>query len=182
MNPETGAALIQAGAISVMALSAVGSGLGAGTAGSAAVGAWKRCYIQKKPAPFQLVVFVGAPLSQTIYGMIVMLLMNGKAQNVIAAAQAATAAAAQNSSDATSLLATATAMAANWPFFFVGGIVAGIGMGISAWMQGVASAGCCDAFAETNTGFTNNLTILGIVETVALFVMVFTIIMLLSIH
>lgn len=36
----------------------------------AAIGAWKRAYLQNKAAPFSLVAFVGAPLTQTIYGMI----------------------------------------------------------------------------------------------------------------
>lgn len=60
------------GAILVLALSAVGSGLGAGMAGMAALGAWKKNFMQNKPAQFMLVVFVAAPLTQTVYGMIVM--------------------------------------------------------------------------------------------------------------
>ncbi|HOT03637.1 MAG TPA: hypothetical protein PK069_05610 [Methanolinea sp.] len=55
-----------------LALAAFGSAAGAGTAGMAAIGAWKKNYIQNKPAAFMLVAFVGAPLTQTIYGMIVM--------------------------------------------------------------------------------------------------------------
>ena len=55
-----------------MALSAVGSGIGAGVAGMAAIGAWKKCFAQNKPAPFMLVAFVGAPLTQTVYGFILM--------------------------------------------------------------------------------------------------------------
>lgn len=68
--------------------------------------------------------------------------------------------------------------AVKWPFMLVGGLVAGLAMGASAWMQGRAGAGACDAFAETGEGFTNNLMVLGIIETVALFVMVFTLILL----
>ncbi len=60
------------GAILVLALSAVGSGWGAGLAGMAALGAWKKNFLQNKPAQFMLVVFVAAPLTQTVYGMIVM--------------------------------------------------------------------------------------------------------------
>ncbi len=60
------------GMASALGLSAVGSALGVGAAGPAAVGAWKKCFLQNKPAPFILAVFIGAPLSQTIYGMIVM--------------------------------------------------------------------------------------------------------------
>lgn len=141
-------ALSQAGAFSAIAFAAIGSGLGCGAGGSAAVGAWKKCYAQNKPAPFQLAVFAGAPLSQTIYGMILMFIINGKKD------------------------------VSNWPFFLVMGIIGGIGMGISAWMQGRAAAGSCDAFAETGKGFTNYLMALGIIETVAIFVMAFAIVML----
>ena len=59
------------GVAAVLALAAVGSALGTGIAGMAAIGAWKKCFAQNKAAPFMLTVFVGAPLSQTIYGMIV---------------------------------------------------------------------------------------------------------------
>ena len=68
-----GVALGKVGAALALALSAVGSSLGIGAAGQAAVGAWKKCYAQNKPAPFvQLVVCVGAPITQTFYGLIVM--------------------------------------------------------------------------------------------------------------
>ncbi len=60
------------GAILVLALSAVGSGWGAGIAGMAAIGAWKKNFAQNKAASFMMVVFVAAPLTQTVYGMIVM--------------------------------------------------------------------------------------------------------------
>ena len=45
-------------------------------------------------------------------------------------------------------------------------------MGASAWFQGKAGAAGSDALAETGQGFGNYLITLGIVETVALFVMV----------
>jgi V/A-type H+-transporting ATPase subunit K len=48
-------------------------------------------------------------------------------------------------------------------------------MGFSAWMQGRAGANAADAFAETGKGFGNYIIILGVIETVALFVMVFLI-------
>ena len=50
-------------------------------------------------------------------------------------------------------------------------IIGGIAMGFSAWYQGKAGAAGSDALAETGQGFGNYLTVLGIVETVALFVM-----------
>ena len=124
-----------------VSLAAYGSALGAGIAGMAAIGAWKRCYAQSKAAPFMLVAFVGAPLSQTIYGMILM----GK-------------------------IATA---AAGGNYYWGVGIFGGLAMGASAWMQGRAGAGAADALAETGKGFVNYLMVLGIIETVALFVMVF---------
>ncbi len=135
------------GAVTALALSAVGSALGTGAAGAASIGAWKKCYAQEKQAPFMLLTFIGAPLSQTIYGMILMFKMITSAQ-------------------------------AGMPWHgLVGiGIVAGLGMGMSAWMQGRAGAGGSDALAETGEGFTNYLAALGVIETVAIFVMVFAMI------
>ncbi|MCK5805459.1 MAG: V-type ATP synthase subunit K [Lentisphaeria bacterium] len=151
MEAATMQALTQAGAFSAIGFAAVGSALGTGAAGASAVGAWKKCYANGKPAPFQLAVFAGAPLSQTIYGMILMFLISAKAT---------------------------PETAAFWPAFLIMGIVSGLGMGFSAWMQGKAAAGACDAFAETGDGFTNYLMALGIIETVAIFVMAFAIVLL----
>ena len=126
---------------SVLAFSAMGSGLGAGVAAMAAVGAWKKAFSQNKAASFMLVAFVGAPLTQTIYGMILMNKMVELANKGFYA----------------------------WNI----GIFCGIAMGISAWMQGKAAAVACDAMGETGKGFGNYIVVLGIVETVALFVMAF---------
>ncbi len=130
------------GVAGALALAAAGSALGTGVAGMAAVGAWKKCFAMSKAAPFILTVFVGAPLSQTIYGMIV---MNSLINNVT-----------------------------QGDFFWGAGLLGGIAMGLSAWMQGKAGAAAADALAETGKGFGNYLIVLGIIETVALFVMVFT--------
>jgi V/A-type H+-transporting ATPase subunit K len=46
-------------------------------------------------------------------------------------------------------------------------------MGISAWYQGKAGASASDAFAETGKGFGNYIMVIGLIETVALFIMVF---------
>ena len=129
------------GAAAAICLAAVGSGLGTGAAGMSAVGAWKKCYAQSKAAPFLLLVFVGAPLTQTIYGLI---LMNNIAEAV-----------------------------SSGQFFWGIGILGGLAMGMSAWMQGKAGAGAADALAETGKGFVNYLIVLGIIESVALFVMAF---------
>jgi V/A-type H+-transporting ATPase subunit K len=129
---------------SALAFAAMGSALGSGTAGMAAVGAWKKAFVQNKPAPFLLVAFVGAPLTQTIYGLILM--------NALAA----------------------SAEAGSDPWLLIGaGLFGGMAMGMSAWFQGKAGAVASDALAETGKGFGNYLLVLGLVETVALFVMVF---------
>lgn len=125
-------------------LAACGSAFGTGVAGLAAIGAWKKAFSQNKIAPFILIAFVGAPLSQTIYGMIL--------RNAI--------------------------QAANLPaetFFHqvVIGIFSGLAMGLSAYFQGKAGARAADALAETGKGFGNYIMVLGVIETVALFVMVF---------
>jgi V/A-type H+/Na+-transporting ATPase subunit K len=126
-----------------LALAACGSAIGAGSAGMAAVGAWKKCFAQNKPAPFTLIAFVGAPLTQTIYGYI---LMNTLFQ---------------------------AAEGANSWLILGAGVFGGLAMGFSAAFQGKAAASASDALAETGKGFGQYIMVLGIVETVALFVMVF---------
>ncbi len=148
MEANTIIALSKAGGAAALGLAAVGSAIGAGLAGSAAIGAWKKCYAQSKSAPFILVTFIGAPLSQTIYGMILMGWMLDAAKDPA--------------------LATT-----GWAAMLIGGIFGGMGMGASAWFQGKAGAAGADALAETGQGFGNYLMTLGSVETVALFVLVF---------
>jgi V/A-type H+-transporting ATPase subunit K len=151
MDIQMMAALGKAGAAAALGLAATGSALGIGTAGMAAIGAWKKCYVQNKAAPFILITFVGAPLSQTIYGMILMNVMNGMAEAALAEGAAFL----------------------NWPAMLVAGFVGGLAMAASALFQGRAGAAGSDALAETGQGFGNYLMTLGVVETVALFVMVF---------
>ena len=55
-----------------MGIAAIGSVIGIGTAGQASIGSWKKCYLSNKAAPFSLTVFAGAPLTQTIYGFLLM--------------------------------------------------------------------------------------------------------------
>ena len=55
-----------------MGIAAIGSVIGIGIAGQASIGAWKKCYMVNKVAPFILTVFAGAPLTQTIYGFLLM--------------------------------------------------------------------------------------------------------------
>ncbi|HII76983.1 MAG TPA: V-type ATP synthase subunit K [Methanolinea sp.] len=126
----------------VLALSACGSAAGTGTAGMAAIGAWKKNYSQNKPAAFMLVAFVGAPLTQTIYGMIVMNQMSQLAMQGV--------------------------------FLWGIGGFCGAAMGLSAYFQGKCGACACDSMGETGKGFGNYMIVLGMVETVALLVMAFT--------
>ncbi|PIP19432.1 MAG: V-type ATP synthase subunit K [Candidatus Omnitrophica bacterium CG23_combo_of_CG06-09_8_20_14_all_41_10] len=130
----------------MLGLSALGSGAGAGVAGMAAIGAWKKNFSQNKSAPFLLVAMVGAPLTQTIYGNIVM---------------------------------TKMIELANQGHYLWGiGAFSGAAIGLSAYWQGKCAACACDAMGETGKGFGNYLAVLGITETVALLVMVFTLIIL----
>jgi len=130
------------GAACVLGLSAIGSGIGAGIAGQAAIGSWKRSYMGNRPASFLLVAFAGAPLTQTIYGFILMsrMLVSEKDPLLVLAA----------------------------------GIIGGAAMGMSAVVQGQCSAAGCDAYGETGKGFANYIMVVGLCETVALFVMAFT--------
>ena len=143
-----------AGAVMALGLSAAGSALGTGSAGSAAIGSWKKCYAQGKQAPFLLLSFVGAPLTQTLYGMILMFTMIARATAPV----------------------TDTVKAASGVALCLIGVFAGLGIGLSAFMQGRAAAAAADAQGETGQGFTNYLAAIGIVETVAIFTMVFALI------
>lgn len=133
-----------AGAVMALGLSAVGSAIGTGAAGSAAVGAWKKCYAQGRQAA-NLLPFVGAALTQTLYGMVLMFAIKGRA-------------AAEGASGLALCLV---------------GIFAGLGIGASAILQGRTAGAAADAYAETGKGFTNYFSAIGVIETVAIFVMVF---------
>ncbi len=146
------AALGKAGAAAAIGLAAYGSSVGTGVAGMAAIGAWKKCYLQNKAAPFILITFIGAPLSQTIYGMILMNIIVGKCDKAVAAGGDAFL---------------------NWPGMLAAGIFGGLGLMMSSIYQGKAGAAGCDALGETGKGFGNYLMTIGVVETVSLFVMVF---------
>ena len=150
MDPEMMFSLGLAGAATVLGIAAAGSALGTGAAGLAAVGVWKRCYAQDKPVPFILVTFIGAPLSQTIYGMILMNTMVRVATERAAAGDFV-----------------------GWPSLMAAGLFGGLGMAASAYAQGRVGAAAADALGDTGKGLGNYLMAIGIVETVALFVLVF---------
>lgn len=132
------------GAGVIMGLAAIGSAFGLGIAGQGAIGAWKRCYVNNKPAPFILTVFAGAPLTQTIYGFLTMQRMLTSQKD---------------------------------PWFLLGlGLASGLAMGASAIAQGQAGAAGSDALGETGKGFAQYIMVVGLCETVALFIMVFSMI------
>jgi V/A-type H+-transporting ATPase subunit K len=56
------------------------------------------------------------------------------------------------------------------------GIMSGAAIGYSAVAQGLCSAAGCDALGETGRGFGQYIIIVGLCETVALFVMAFTLV------
>ena len=134
------------GAAVCMGIAAIGSAIGIGIAGQGAIGAWKRCYINNKPAPFILTVFAGAPLTQTIYGF---LLMSLKLTDL----------GKENPGMALGL-----------------GIASGLAMCFSAIAQGKAGAAGSDALGETGKGFAQYIMVVGLCESVALFAMVFSLI------
>lgn len=132
------------GAAVCMGIAAIGSAIGIGFAGQGAIGAWKRCYVNNKPAPFILTVFAGAPLTQTIYGFLLMQQMVNSTKD---------------------------------PAFLLGlGFASGLAMCFSAIAQGKAGAAGSDALGETGKGFAQYIMVVGLCETVALFAMVFSMI------
>lgn len=132
-----------------LGLSAVGSAFGAGFAAQASVGAWKKCYANGKSAPFIMVAFSGAPLTQTIYGFLLMNFI----RNAMAGGASASLA------------------------MFVG-IFGGLAIGMSAFFQGKVAAASADALGETGKGTANYFIVIGIIETVALFTLIFCLLLL----
>jgi len=128
-----------------LTLAAIGSAWGAMVAGQAAIGAWKKLLLNNKPAGmFPMLGFVAAPLSQTFYGMIL--------RNAIQKA----------------------AMAPEtYGYQMIIGGFGGLALGLSAWWQGCAGASAADAYGETGKGQAQYFMVLGLIESVAIMVMVF---------
>ena len=135
--------LADLGFVFALTLPVFGSLFGATAAAMAALGAWKKCYQENRAAPFMLVAFVGAPLSQIIYGMILMNAIKGAA----------------GTTEPATLL--------------VMGLLGGLAIGASAWLQGKVGALAADAMGETGKGFGIFIMVVGIIETVALLGLVF---------
>jgi V/A-type H+-transporting ATPase subunit K len=136
----------QLGAALAVGMAAVGSSLGVGAAGMSAAGAWAKDARAGKPLRFLYIVLVSAPVTQTVYGFLVM--------NQIA-----------------DKLATASA---NGGLLLGIGFATGLGELLSAWMQGrIGAAGCRMLSDAEGKGFALVLIALGIAETVGIFTLIF---------
>jgi V/A-type H+-transporting ATPase subunit K len=137
-----------------LGLGAVGSALGIGAAGRAAAGAWAKEAREGKGLNFKYIVLLGMPLSQTIYGFVLMLvflqgLLN---QGDVAVAQAGA--------------------------IFSIGLACGLGELFSAWMQGQIGASGIRAMSEgEGKPFIFCIIAMGIAETVGLFAAFFMFLM-----
>ena len=128
----------------------IGSALGINAAGHAAAGAWAREGREGKRPSFTYIIMVAAPLSQTIYGALLMLI--GLRSPVYAAGAAAMNAGALLSISLTGATAEF----------------------ISAWIQGKIGASYIRALHENGgQGLAFMIVALGIIETVGLFSFVF---------
>ncbi len=130
------------GAAAALGLAAAGSALGTGSAAQGAVGAMKKSLLGGRIAPAILNTFSAFPLSQTLYGIVLLFFM------LKAGDEAAPG------------------------VLFGGGVFGGLGMGFSAWYQGRVMAAACDAYVETDGKGTGGYILLaGIVESVAVIVL-----------
>jgi V/A-type H+-transporting ATPase subunit K len=139
----------QFGAVLCLGLGAAGSSLGINAAGQAAAGAWARDARAGLGLRFNYVIFIGAPISQTFYAMIVMNQMR-------------------------TALADPAVAAANAGLLFGIGLFTGLGEMASAWGQGIIGAAACRCLSEgEGKGLAFLLIAIGIIETVGIFTMVF---------
>jgi len=137
-----------------LGLGALGSALGIGAAARAAAGAWAKEAKAGKPLNFSYIILIGMPLSQTIYGFILMLVgLSGPAYG--------------------------DKLAANAGALLSIGIAGGLAEMFSAWMQGLIGAAACRALSEgEGKGLVFMIIAMGIVETVGLFGFVFLLLVL----
>jgi V/A-type H+-transporting ATPase subunit K len=139
----------QFGLALAVGLGALGSAMGIGAAGRAAAGAWAKEGREGKPLNFSYIILLGMPLTQTIYGFILMLSMNDAVKD-------------------------AAVLAANAGTLLTIGLAGGIAQLFSAWMQGLIGAAGCRALSESEgKGLVFIIIAMGIAETVGLFGFVF---------
>lgn len=134
----------------------LGSALGIGAAAQAAAGAWAKEAKAGKPLNFSYIILTGMPLSQTIYGFILMLV------------------------GLSPLVTGANAITSTHPGTLLGiGIAGAIAELSSAWIQGIIGAAGCRSISEgQGKGLAFIIICMGIVETVGLFGFVFLLLVL----
>jgi V/A-type H+-transporting ATPase subunit K len=130
----------------VLGIAAIGTAIGMSIAGAAAIGAAKRCFKANKPVPMLMLTFVGFPLTETIFGLIIL-------QQML----------------------SVTLTPENAGLLLGYGVGAGTALGVVATAEGKVGAAACDSLSDTGKGVAFYVGVLGIIETVALFAMVFTI-------
>lgn len=138
-----------------LGLGAIGSALGIGAAGRAAAGAWAKEAKAGKGMNFLYIALTGMPLSQTIYGFVLMLVVLKGAMYGEGGAMG-------------------EIVSTNPGAMFSIGLACGLGELFSAWMQGVIGAAGIRAMSEADgKPFTFTIIAMGIAETVGLFSFVF---------
>jgi len=140
----------------VLAGATVGSALGIGAAAQAAAGAWAKEAKAGKPLNFSYIILTGMPLSQTIYGFILMLV------------------------GISPLVTGEGAVISTHPGTLLGiGIAGALAELSSAWVQGLIGAAGCRSISEgEGKGLVFIIIAMGIVETVGLFGFVFLLLVL----
>jgi V/A-type H+-transporting ATPase subunit K len=140
----------QLGVLIGLLMGATGSALGIWIAGSAAAGAWARDAKAGKRLRFPYIIFVGAPLSQTFYAMIVMNAMGAVVK------------------------AGPEVLAANAGLLLGIGLATGMGEMLSAWGQGAIGAAAIRCMSEADgKGLAFLIIAIGIIETVGILTFVF---------
>ncbi|HET6441833.1 MAG TPA: V-type ATP synthase subunit K [Phycisphaerae bacterium] len=136
----------QLGMALTVGMAAVGSALGVGAAGMSAAGAWAKDAKAGKGLRFIYVVLVSMPITQTLYGFIVMSRMAPK-------------------------LAAADKLGG---VLFAIGLATGVGEMASAWIQGLIGAAGCRMLSDSDgKGFAFVVIAMGIAETVGVFTFLF---------
>jgi len=139
----------QMGPTLALAMAALGSAMGIGVAGQAAAGAWAKEAKAGRNLNFAYIIMLGAPISQTLYGMIVM-------------------------NNLRPLATVAEQSVANCGLLLGIGLATGTGEMVSAWMQGLIGAAGIRALSDgEGKGLAFLIIALGVVETVGIFTMVF---------
>jgi V/A-type H+-transporting ATPase subunit K len=143
--------LAQLGLALPLALGAIGSSLGIVRAGQAAIGEWAKEGKAGKSQSFLFVILSAMPISQTIYGFMYTTLAVSPA-----------------------FVKDATFVERYGVALFAIGLACGISELLSAFFQGVLGAAGCRALSEADgKGFAQIVIVMGIIETVGLFGLVF---------